>query len=203
LVRPPSKDIEVGRLDASLLKLPQLELVGLFVNEPLPAAQVIGDNREEMRPGSRHNILGIEVPSKQNNLTPMSSRPRSQIDRQVVAAPVANQGNPRRMSINLLDSTGRNAVLFGKKILLPVTACRRRWARRCLLRWAGLTVLRAASESPGRHRRLVGNCVVEQVFLVNLSPIVPFLHDLFTIQQHGTENDAGGGTSTLLAIVEL
>src|SRR6478752_5979202 len=99
------------------------------------------------------------------------------------------------MGICLLNSIGGYAVLAREEILSPRTraaaSCRALLGRRSLI---------AATESLGRGRGLVDGCF-EQILMIDGPPVIPFLNNLFAIQQHVAKNNSGRHSSSFLTIV--
>jgi hypothetical protein len=121
LVHSPSQDAEIRGLNPCLLKLSQLELISLFIHVPLAAVEVVRNNSQKGGPRASHNVLGIVITTEEDDLTPLTARTGRNIDSQVVATPIANQRNPRGVSVCLLHSIRRYTVLARKKILSPLT----------------------------------------------------------------------------------
>ncbi|KAI6766610.1 hypothetical protein HG531_011832 [Fusarium graminearum] len=95
-----------------LLRL-DLELTSIFVYVPLAAVEIVRDNSEEGRPRTSHNVFGVVVTAEKNDLTPLASRTRCQVNSQVVATPVANQRDPRAVRhMAEDDSSGQSSSLL-------------------------------------------------------------------------------------------
>jgi hypothetical protein len=145
LIHSPSQNAEIRGLNPCLLELSQLEFISLFVHVPLTAVEVVRNNSQKGGPRASHNVLGVIITAKEDDLTPLTTRTGRNIDSQIVATPIANQRDPRGVSVCLLHSIRRYTVLARKKILSPLT--RVVTSRSALLGRGGLV---AAAESLGR-----------------------------------------------------
>ncbi|KAK2602201.1 hypothetical protein N8I77_008752 [Diaporthe amygdali] len=119
LVHPPPQDVEVARLNASRLKLTQLELLAVLVDEPLATVQIVRNQGQEMTPGAGHDVLCVVVTAEKNDLAPVALGSGREVDGQVVSTPVSDHRNPGGMSISFADRVRRDRFLTRYKGLPP------------------------------------------------------------------------------------